>query len=540
MSRTEDSLRPLWEHASELVLRARCEQRASSSNEALRHFVKEDPSGPLAPLMLAWIADNLVFDKNFEEAIGAYERLLKRHGRKRFRGLPWGVYALEQMAHCHARLGRLERAVRELSAARALPGHQAQSWLHFRSAQVLEEGFKDRDAQRAYRRVTSSADDVHSTEVPLPELARRAADRLAGKRPLEAFPDRLATALVRALETRDVATLARLASRTHFSLGVAGSEIDFLDFAKLAPYLKQDLGRSKVVVDPAALLGSGGKLYLDTDGWSGKLLSGRVYFILARVRDGWEWRGVALTQINESFLELIPPAVPQKNQPLQLPIKAPYPQNACFRAGGLTHFLESFLPFIGGYIMLSDLFSSCGYGPGGFYYNQGPTHRGREAFAIDFTHYQHGLAFRNTAGGVPVLAVQAGIVSMVRSNITSGDSSLENRVQIDHPSLNEVLGLIFGIPLPAQLKYQSWYLHLAGPGQVLVSLGMWVQQGARLGPINDTGNSAFDHLHFSLHDRDIVVDGEPYGSIRPTPMDGHALGDGDGGVCLCSTNVPVP
>ena len=112
MPRTEESLRPLWKHSSGLVLRARCEQRAASSNEALTHFVKEDPSGPLAPLMLSWIADNFVFDKSFEEAIGAYERLLKRHGKKRFRGLPWGVHALEQMANCHASLGRSERAVR--------------------------------------------------------------------------------------------------------------------------------------------------------------------------------------------------------------------------------------------------------------------------------------------------------------------------------------------------------------------------------------------------------------------------------------------
>ncbi len=540
MPRTEENLRPLWKHASGLVLQARSGQRACSSNEALGYFIKEDPSGPLAPLMLAWTADNLVFDKNFEEAIGAYEGLFKRHGKKRFRGLPWGVHALEQMANCHASLGRPERAVQCLSTALALPGHDAESWLHFRTAQILEENFKDRDAQRAFRRVTSNADDLHRTDVPLPELARRAAARLEGKGPLETFPDRLSTKLVRALEKRDMKTLARLASRTHFSLGVAGSETDFLDFGEIEASLKQDLRRSKIVADPAALLGSGGKLYLQTDGWSGELLKGRVYFILARVRDGWEWRGVALTRPDEPFYKLFPPAVPEKNQPLQLPIKAPYPKNTCFRAGGLTHFLESFLPFVGGFIALSDTFSSCGYGPGGFYYNQGPTHKGQDAFAIDFTHYQHGLPFRNTAGGVPVLAVQEGIVSMVRSNITSGDSSLENRVQIDHPSPSELFALLFGIPLPAQLKYQSWYLHLAGPGQVLVSLGMIVQQGARLGPINDTGNSAFDHLHFSLHDRDITVNGAPYGSTRPTPMDGQNLGDGDGGVCLCSSNVPIP
>ena len=62
---------------------------------------------------------------------------------------------------------------------------------------------------------------------------------------------------------------------------------------------------------------------------------------------------------------------------------------------------------------------------------------------------------------------------MVRDFIASGDSRwVENRVEIDHPSLSEVLGVLFDIPLPAQLKYQSWYLHLAGPWQVLVSMGI--------------------------------------------------------------------
>jgi hypothetical protein len=64
------------------------------------------------------------------------------------------------------------------------------------------------------------------------------------------------------------------------------------------------------------------------------------------------------------------------------------------------------------------------------------------------------------------------------------------------------------------------------------------KQEGRLGPINDTGLSAFDHLHFSLHDRDLVAGGVPYQSVRPTPMDGQPLGDGNHGSCICSTNVP--
>jgi len=44
---------------------------------------------------------------------------------------------------------------------------------------------------------------------------------------------------------------------------------------------------------------------------------------------------------------------------------------------------------------------------------------------------------------------------------------------------------------------------------------MFVKQGARLGRLDDTGLSVADHLHFSLHDRDLPVASD---SVRPTPM----------------------
>ena len=244
------------------------------------------------------------------------------------------------MANCRASLGRPEQAVRDLSnRTRSARSRCAFLAALSRTAQILEGAFKDRDAKRAYQRVTSNADDLHRTEVPLPELARLG--------PLRAWRARERWKLspivsprrwfVRSKSGTSGRWLAWRRERTS-RCGVAGAETDFRDFAKLEARLKQDLGRSKVVADPAALLGSGGKLYLQTDGWSGEVLTGRVYFILARVRDGWEWRGVALTRIDESFFKLFPPAVPETNQPLELPIKAPYPKDTCFRVGGLARF----------------------------------------------------------------------------------------------------------------------------------------------------------------------------------------------------------
>jgi murein DD-endopeptidase MepM/ murein hydrolase activator NlpD len=77
---------------------------------------------------------------------------------------------------------------------------------------------------------------------------------------------------------------------------------------------------------------------------------------------------------------------------------------------------------------------------------------------------------------------------------------------------------------------------------VNVTQWMFVDQGSRLGLINDTGNSALDHLHLSIHDARLP--GAPGGldrSVRMTPFDGRqTLEDGDEGSCIRSSNTPVP
>jgi hypothetical protein len=258
-----------------------------------------------------------------------------------------------------------------------------------------------------------------------------------------------------------------------------------------------------------------------------------VLFLLTRFGDGWEWSGVALTQPGEGVARVVPPKPREENQPLAIPIKAPWPSGLCFRAGGLDRYLLAHAPFIGWAIFLEDNFSPCGYGPGGYHYNALFSHNGQDAFSIDFTRYVPGLPYVDAAGGQLVLACAEGMVRLVRANIASGDASMDNRVEISHWDVP----LRCGGPGP---RYISKYLHLAGPGQIPVSEFMWVAQGTRLGRMDDTGNSAVNHLHFSIHDRNVMVGGAPFGSVRPTPMDGRVIGDGDGGICICSTNVPVP
>ena len=442
-SQVDEKATQRWKDLSELVLRARVESRATSANPALDHFIKEDPDGPAAPAMAIWRADNFVFDRYFDDAARAHEETAQRHGQELFNGVSWATYALDQAAYCHEQRGRVDQAMKVLEKLLTFKEHGSEAWIHYRRGQILEGASRDKEAIEAYRKAESSSDEPSTSSESIPDLSRRAADRIEKPERLEPFPDRLATQITRALDQRDTALLESLASKTHFCIGVAGSELKFIEYGKIASYLNNDVATAEIRVDPASLQGKGNKLYLYTDDWKGELLHGRVYFLLTRARDGWEWSGLVLTQVEKAYFELFPPAPEAKNQLPQIAIKAPYPAGVCFRAGGLRRFGESFLPFFGAGIFLADNFSGCGYGPGGFYYNEGSTHQGQEAFAIDFTRYLTFLPFIMAAGGIQTLAVQAGIVTMVRSNIASGNSSVENRVQIDHPSLGELTRLAF-------------------------------------------------------------------------------------------------
>jgi murein DD-endopeptidase MepM/ murein hydrolase activator NlpD len=173
--------------------------------------------------------------------------------------------------------------------------------------------------------------------------------------------------------------------------------------------------------------------------------------------------------------------------------------------------------------------NACGFGPRGFYYNQAPTHDEQDSFAIDFTRYERNVPYDNESGGTPVLAARDGLVVRADPGTTSGDSNSSNTVEIEHADP--------AVPSDTD-RFRSRYMHLAGPFQLLVSEMMPVITGQRLGVMDDTGSSVFDHLHFSIHDRELTHPNVSYGrSVRPSPLSGTSLGDGDSGRCVASNNV---
>ena len=521
-----------WRQLSDQVLRSRSEAGCSRTNVTLLAATEREPQSPAAAAYRFWIADNLTLDDKLADALAAYDAVVtySQSAERLIETIDPIVGALYHKAQAAA---LLEDAATAIATYEDLGRHDTgNADAPFQAGLIAEKyGQLDRAADH-YRRATR---DGHSDRTSSPsELARRALLRLEQPSShfapsAEAVAERLATAL----ERRDMIALQQAITQTHFAVGALGGHTVF-ERTELLDELYRDLKVSQVTV-ARALVGTGGKRYLFTRGWTGKWFAGDVAFLIYHAPRGWQWTGLAITQANDLWVERWRPAVKQKNQPLPFELLAPWPAGQSFKAGGLTQYIvEQAAVLAGGFIggpLLALFFSGspCGFGPRGFYYNQGSTHDEEDAFAIDFTRYRQYVPYDPESGGTPVLAARFGVVQTVRAGTPSGDSSASNTVELVHPDPANVSDTT---------RFRSRYLHLEGPFKIPVSVMMQVPTGTRLGRMDDTGNSLLNHLHFSVHDRQIPHPNVSYGaSVRPTLLNGVRLEDGDSGTCVRSSNL---
>ena len=532
-----------WMSLAEEVLASRAEQASSDVNGVLTAAFEREPQSPAAPAYRLWLADNLARDGRLDDAVAAYDAvvecaeaappLLEAHDPS--------VTALFHKAEAAAQLGGLSTAIATFRELASLAGDDPAPL--FRAGRLAEEGGDEAQAAELYRGAAGTSSSGR-TDDPA-ELARRALLRLeTGPSVLAPSAERVAESLSVALERRDARRLRSLVSSTHFAAGPIGGHTAF-ETEDLLDSLCADLSRGAVEVG-GGLLGVGDKRYLPTRGWAGTWFRGDGTFMITRAPRGWRCTGVAVGGVDERWLERWRPAVDQTNQPLPFALLAPWPVDVSFMAGGLTHYVGQqavilaaavaawpFGAIAAAALALGYSSNPCGFGPRGYYYNQGPTHDGDDAFAIDFTRYRAFVPYDNESGGTPVLAARGGTVRKVRAAFPSGYADDVNLVHIEHADpANPVDGR----------RFTTRYLHLEGPWGVPVSEMMPVVAGTRLGRMDDTGNSVLDHLHFSIHDRHVPApSGVHYGgSVRPTPMNGARLEDGDSGTCVRSTNIEYP
>lgn len=517
-----------WWDLSQEVERAALGSDPSEPVDSLEEAAAAEHESPLEPAFRLWAADALARAGRDGEAVGAYDQAVSEaEAAPSLEGIDLQTEALRHRAAALARGGDVEgtiRAFRDLAA-------RGDEWALLEAGLVARGAGRLEEAAELWQEIsdqerTPDADDPK-------QRALREIQRLQEE---DAVFNPSVLGIVqqveRALQARDGERLQGLASRTHFQVGPGGGHFRFED-SEILDWLSADLSRSRPRRLSQRLEGKGGKRYLFTTGWRGRRFRGIVGFCFTRSARGWEWSGLVPSGPIDLWKERWAPGERETNQPLPFPLLAPWQEGRYFMAGGLVDFgLKSAAVvaagFFGGALAYYFSRSNCGYGLRGFYYNEGRTHSGANAFAIDFTSYRRGVPFRNIAGGVPVLSAADGIVRMTRDSVPSGDDSMgPNEVQINHddPSTG------------ATARYVSRYLHMAGPSLIPVSAGMSAPTGRRLGVMNDTGTSVLDHLHFSIHDSTMGTGIGP--SVRPSPMEGRQLGDGDSGTCLRSSNTPT-
>ncbi len=509
-----------WIRLASQVRSAAIESHPSRLNKSLEAAAGREPQAPVAPAYRLWAADNLARDRVYSQAVKAYDHAIEaaQSASRLIAGSNPVIGMLYHKAAAAALDGDTATATQTYEELAKVEPESAVPFFH---AGLLAESKHDHDqAADFYRKRASSKPSTRADDAA--ELARRALLRLEDNQTqYAADAQQLADWITAAVEGRDRNKLDELISSTHFSIGLLGGHSSFEDIDLLEDFYR-DLSVS-TVRSRRTLIGSGSKLYLMTDGWRGKWFQDSVVFFLTKAPQGWQWTGMGLTLANELWLERWRPAVVETNQPLSIELLAPWPERASFGAGDVVQYAiqqaRVLTSVFGGLLAFNFSRKKCGFGLRGFYYNL-QTHTGADAFAIDFTRYKQYFPYWPMTSGTPVLAARDGVVSKVVAYIPTGNPGLANRVEIVHKD-----------PADNTDRFITKYLHMEGPFTIPVSEGMPVVRGNRLGRMDDTGTSVIDHLHFSIHDRNLN-----WASVRPSPLDGVRLEDGDGGTCVLSTN----
>jgi murein DD-endopeptidase MepM/ murein hydrolase activator NlpD len=514
-----------WRRLSAALAIAATGSSPTGINAELEAAARSRAQSALEPAYRLWAADNFARKGRWTEAVRGFDTAIDAAGSAPalLPSVDLTRGALLHKAQAAAVGGDPGLAIstyEELGTPSAL----------YEAGRVAELSDSDERAAALYRSIAAERPSSRTDDAA--ELGRRALARLEDSHTTYLpSADILGSEVRTSLQRRDVGRLDALAAATHFTAAPAGGHTAFED-AEMLEALYRDLLASRVIVRPR-LLGSGDKRYLTTGGWAGEWFRGDVAFALTRAPKGWQWTGVVVVVPHEAWLDRWGPGTKATNQPLPFTLRAPWPAGQSFKAGGLTQYiaeqaLVAAAGWLGWGVALALSRQACGFGPRGFYYNQTATHSDEHAFAIDFTRYERGVPYDNESGGTPVLAVRDGVVVRADAGTPSGGDT-SNTVEVEHADPAN--------PTDTD-RFRSRYLHLAGPFMVPVSLGMPVITGQRLGLMDDTGNSVCDHLHFSIHDRTLTHPNASYGrSVRPSPLSGAELGDGDSGKCVRSNNV---
>ncbi len=283
-----------WVALSDLSYAYGVTGRATGANAELARAAKADPGSPLSSVYQIWMLSHLNREWQFEEAAAFGERLLPHVPEIVVGGRPAWAYVYGAVADAYRSLGDLPRAAATLERwagrARYRLGDR-NPWLELGLIEATQ-GHRGRAKKALSQAIRSASDEAQRAAAA--GYMRRLDLRVSWT---QSDPESLAEQVMRALRSQDSAALGDLFSPTHFTLGVVASEAAPVNRRIVLEQLIADLRDSVVRGDAHALRGSGGKRYLVTRGWRGRVFRGLVWFVLVRRYDGWELGGLALTRV---------------------------------------------------------------------------------------------------------------------------------------------------------------------------------------------------------------------------------------------------
>jgi len=495
-----------------------------------------------------WLAELSFRSGLTEEAVDGYRRTIAEADRTdSVEGVDPTTASMHHLARIFAATGDTVAATDMLTAT--WERNNNPNGL-FEAGTILEASGQYEQAADLYGQV--AAVELLADSADVTQVAARHLRRLED--PANQFfasVEELEHAVWKAVSSRQGGELVALASKTHFAAGPGAGHPAF-DVDENTPELVASELSGKVSRRFEDLVGSGGRRYLMTTGWNGKIIKGEVVFVFTQSARGWQWSGLICAPGGDEWQLRWHTKVKQTNQPLPFSVTAPWADGMHMMAGGQGLFVRRQLGVIGAglFAPLVARWHSrgpCGFGMRGFYYNSIFSHVDEDAFAIDFTRYGPGMPYSNSSDRIEARVVAPGLVADACGLFPTGNPDFSNTVEVLH---QDPAGIFSN-------RFMSRYLHLAGPpSSVPLMAGMFVIGGERVGQIDDTGNSELNHLHFSIHDQarpfpGVGTPGTPasirFGSVctgtlvrgssvRPQPMEGGFLGDEDSGRCIRSTN----
>ena len=485
--------------------------------------------------VLYWLGDYYLNHREYNKAGLVFDKVFQNYKNEVNLNFSCGELALERKATAQKASGKYEQAISTYNLLiKQYPESENIGWYHYLIADAYRMGRNLKKCKLALNKVIKTYPN-HKHPISgekLKELCERQLSEIEkyDSNPSFGYSDRheLINIIGKVLSDKNIDSLKKLVKEESFWFSVIGTEPALKKFSEIVPLLNEAFENGNPTIPKSQIIKEHiNKVYLYSEDWKCKYLSGGIWFILMKEYNVWFLKGIALntprpvpeswqnrkmvllannnteTNVKDVFndyssMSSDPPRSPDLRHNINfeegMGVKAPWRDGKCMSSGrsgtAVTDCCTDF------------------WGWNGNYYGQG-SHTDEDYYSIDFTYWinlwpQDGRNVKSVANGV-----------VYNINPDNG------QVWIEHLTCGSKTD-----------GYKSTYAHMKN---IRVANGQYVARGQWIGQVDDVGNSTGNHLHFTLYD--YLENGG--NSVMPTPMEGYARRITGTSRCITSSNSDI-